>query len=125
MAYCRFMFIWAFVFLLGIVKSSPLISLSLIFFIEFTSKKSYMTKHKQYGLVLSELFFIVAILLKSRKLFIGENIFIFCVYLAYLKIFNVNVITLHKTHLKQDDITYTNENYWEYLSRIWKSFLFV
>ena len=82
-----------------------------------------MSKHKQTGLLLSELFFIILLLLKSKKLYIKENIMIFWLYLSYLYLFNIDVITLHNYHLKIDDLQHNQENYWQYLYRIWCSFL--
>lgn len=123
LAYCRFIFIWSILFLLDYIHFSPLITLFIIFILENISDKPYMSKHKQTGLLLSELFFIILLLLKSKKLYIKENIMIFWLYLSYLYLFNIDVITLHNYHLKIDDLQHNQENYWQYLYRIWCSFL--
>ena len=125
LAYCRYTFIWSILFLIGLVNFSPLLSLLIIFILELTSEKYYMTNHKRNGILLSEMFFIVALALKDTRLYIKENMIAIFLYLCYLYIFQVNVITLHMEYLKEDDIQYKNENYWEYLSRVWHSFLFL
>ena len=125
LAYCRYTFIWSILFLIGLVKFSPLLSLLIIFILELTSEKYYMTNHKRNGILLSELFFIVALALKDTRLYIKENMIAVLLYLCYLYIFHVNVFTLHMEYLKEDDIQYKNENYWNYLGRVWHSFLFI
>ena len=109
LAYCRWLFVWSFLFLLDLIKFSPLVSLIII--------------DKRYGILLSELFFIIAIYIKSNKLYLMENICIFIIYCSFLYSMNTNVIKLHRSQLKIDDQLHTNESYWSYLGRIWYSFL--
>ena len=122
LAYCRWLFVWSFLFLLDIIKFSPLVSLIIIFILEVNNNKNYMTIDKRYGILLSELFFIIAIYIKSNKLYLMENICIFIIYCSFLYSMNTNVIKLHRSQLKIDDQLHTNESYWSYLGRIWYSF---
>ena len=123
LAYCRWLFVWSFLFLLDLIKFSPLVSLVIIFILEVNNNKNYMTIDKRYGILLSELFFIIAIYIKSNKLYLIENICIFIIYCSFLYSMNTNVIKLHRSQLKIDDQLHTNESYWSYLGRIWYSFL--
>ena len=123
LAYCRWLFVWSFLFLLDIIKFSPLVSLIIIFILEVNNNKNYMTIDKRYGILLSELFFIIAIYIKSNKLYLMENVCIFIIYCSFLYTMNTNVIKLHRTQLKIDDQLHSNESYWSYLGRIWYSFL--
>ena len=101
LAYCRYTFIWSILFLIGLVNFSPLLSLFIIFILELTSEKYYMTNHKRNGILLSEMFFIVALALKDTRLYIKENMIAIFLYLCYLYIFQVNVITLHMEYLNK------------------------
>jgi hypothetical protein len=123
LAYCRWLFVWSFLFLLDLIKFSPLVSLVIIFILEVNNNKNYMTIDKRYGILLSELFFIIAIYIKSNKLYLMENICIFIIYCSFLYSMNTNVIKLHRSQLKIDDQIHSNESYWSYLGRIWYSFL--
>ena len=123
LAYCRWLFVWSFLFLLDIIKFSPLVSLIIIFIFEITSNKTYMTFDKRYGILLSELYLLIAIYIKSNRLYLLENVCIFIVYCGYLYSKGTNVIKLHNNQLKIDDKIHSNESYWEYLGRIWYSFL--
>ena len=118
-AYCRFVFIWALLFIFNFIKFSPL--LTLIF--ESTSKKPYITTNKKTGLLLSEIIFIVVLLFKSRKLYVFENISFFLIYLVFLYTINVNIFNLHNHHLVRDDLIYSQENYKDYFIRIWSTFI--
>ena len=123
LAYCRWLFVWSFLFLLDIIKFSPLVSLIIIFILEVNNNKNYMTIDKRYGILLSELFFIIAIYIKSNKLYLMENVCIFIIYCSFLYTMKTNVIKLHRKQLKIDDQIHSNESYWSYLGRIWYSFL--
>lgn len=123
LAYCRWLFVWSFLFLLNIINFSPLVSLIIIFILEINNNKNYMTLDKRYGILLSELYLIIAIYVKSNKLYLMENVCIFIIYCVFLYIMKTNVIKLHKHQLKIDDQLHTNESYWIYLGRIWYSFL--
>ena len=83
LAYCRWLFVWSFLFLLDLIKFSPLVSLIIIFILEVNNNKNYMTIDKRYGILLSELFLIIAIYIKSNKLYLMENICIFINLLSF------------------------------------------
>ena len=121
--YCRYIFIWGLLSLFGIVKSTPLISLIMIIVIEFTTKKDYMSRHKKWGILFSELFFIIALWFKDRGLYLFENLLFCLIYLCILYVNNIDVVALHKIHLKNDDIIHGMEDYWGYLGRVWYLFL--
>lgn len=123
MAYCRWLFVWAFLFIFNVVSFSPLLSLIIVFVVEVFSKKTYMTTNKRYGILLSELYVIIAIFIKSKKLYLLENIFVFILYAGAIRMLGTDVDTLHKVQLKKDDMIHSNEYYWEYLGRIWYSFI--
>ena len=123
MAYCRWLFVWTFLFIFNVVSFSPLLSLLIVFIVELFAKKSYMSSDKRYGILLSELYVIIAILIKSKKLYLLENIFVFILYAGMIRMLGTDVETLHKVQLKNDDIIHSNEYYWEYLGRIWYSFI--
>ncbi len=125
LAYCRLLFIWSFLYLFNVIHFSPLLSLVLIFILELTSNKPYMMYDKRYGILLSELYLIIAIFIKSNTLFLFENIFIFILYCGVLHIMDTNVIKLHTKQLKIDDQIHNTESYWDYLGRIWYSFFMI
>ena len=50
--------------LFNVIHFSPLLSLVLLFTLELTSNKPYMMYDKRYGILLSELYLIIAIFKK-------------------------------------------------------------
>ena len=121
-AYCRFVFIWALLFIFNFIKFSPLLTLIIIFLFESSTKKDYMTDNKKIGLLLSEFLFIIVLVYKSRNLYIFENVCIFLFYLCFLFIIDVSIIKLHTQHLPRDDLIYSQENYKDYFTRVWSIF---
>jgi hypothetical protein len=127
LAYCRYIFIWSFLFLLNIVPFSPASSLMSIVIINyfFNQAKDIMTKSKFYGMFISELFLLIAILSKVFDFFIIENIIFFVTYSGIIYIyFDINPVYLHTTLLASDDEKYKNELYFPYMKRVWGYFLF-
>ena len=127
LAYCRYIFIWSFLFLLNIVPYSPASSLIPIVIINyfFNQAKDIMTKSKFYGMFISELFLLIAILSKVFDFFIIENIIFFVTYSGIIYIyFDINPLFLHTTLLASDDEKYKNELYFPYMKRVWGYFLF-
>tara|TARA_B110000467_G_C18211731_1_gene417825 strand:- start:56 stop:457 length:402 start_codon:yes stop_codon:yes gene_type:complete len=127
LAYCRYIFIWSFLFLLNIVPCSPASSLIPIVIINyfFNQAKDIMTKSKFYGMFISELFLLIAILSKVFDFFIIENIIFFVTYSGIIYIyFDINPLYLHTTLLASDDEKYKNELYFPYMKRVWGYFLF-
>ncbi len=122
LAYCRLLFVWSFLYLFNILQFSPLITLIIIVFIELTNNKSYMNPNKRYGIVLSEIYLIIAIFIKSRKLYLLENMIVFIVYCGFLVLMGTNIKKLHTEQLVIDDKLHSEETYWIYLGRIWYSF---
>jgi hypothetical protein len=127
LAYCRYIFIWSFLFLLNIVPCSPASSLIPIVIINyfFNQAKDIMTKSKFYGMFISELFLLIAILSKVFDFFIIENIIFFITYSGIIYVyFDINPVYLHTTLLASDDEKYKNELYFPYMKRVWGYFLF-
>jgi hypothetical protein len=127
LAYCRYIFIWSFLFLLNIVPCSPASSLIPIVIINyfFNQAKDIMTKSKFYGMFICELFLLIAILSKVFDFFIIENIIFFVTYSGIIYIyFDINPLYLHTTLLASDDEKYKNELYFPYMKRVWGYFLF-
>tara|TARA_Y100000768_G_scaffold387893_1_gene380874 strand:- start:361 stop:765 length:405 start_codon:yes stop_codon:yes gene_type:complete len=127
LAYCRYIFIWSFLFLLNIVPYSPAASLSIIIIINycFNQAKDIMTKSKFYGMFISELFLLVAILSKVFKFFLLENTVFFVTYSGVIYFYyDINPVYLHSTLLAIDDEKYKNELYFPYMKRVWGYFIF-
>lgn len=95
-----------------------------------------MTNSKKYGLVISDMSLILIdiitkILRNDWSLYLYENILIFILYNLFLLIYNyvmndnINIINLHMNKLKDDDIIHNDENYYEYIVRVWTIFLYL
>ena len=95
-----------------------------------------MTNSKKYGLVISDISLILIltsyqIYRNIYELYLFQNILVFIIYNLYLLIHsylskdNINVINLHTEKLKDDDIRYKNENYFEYIFRVWAIFFYL
>ena len=123
LAYCRYIYIWAILFLFNIVPYSPLISLFFIIILEFINqasfKKTYVTLGKALGMLLADITFFVLIFVKDKKPYILPNVLFFIFYLLVLRAHQTDVVTLHTQLLKQDDIIHRHESYLEYMWRIW------
>lgn len=123
LAYCRYIYIWAILFFFNIVPYSPLTSLFFINILEIQNqinyKKKYVTSSKEFGLVFVDLLVFILICIKDRNPYILPNILFFIFYLLILHANNTNVLTLHKTLLKQDDLFHSQENYFQYMKRVW------
>ena len=122
LAYCRLLFIWSFLYLFDLVHFSPLITLIIVVLIDITNNKSYMNPNKRYGIVLSEIYLIIAICTKSRKLYVLENMIVFILYCGFLLVMGTNIKKLHTKQLVIDDKLHSEETYWNYLGRVWYSF---
>ena len=122
LAYCRLLFVWSFLYLFDLVHFSPLITLIIVVLIDITNNKSYMNPNKRYGIVLSEIYLIIAICTKSRKLYVLENMIVFILYCGFLLVMGTNIKKLHTKQLVIDDKLHSEETYWNYLGRVWYSF---
>ena len=122
LAYCRLLFIWSFLYLFDLVHFSPLITLIIVVLIDITNNKSYMNPNMRYGIVLSEIYLIIAICTKSRKLYVLENMIVFILYCGFLLVMGTNIKKLHTKQLVIDDKLHSEETYWNYLGRVWYSF---
>ena len=137
LAYCRILHIWFFFYLCKICYFSPLVSLFIIFPVHLLNiSNNFMTNSKKYGLVISDMSLILIdiitkILRNDWSLYLYENILIFILYNLFLLIYNyvmndnINIINLHMNKLKDDDIIHNDENYYEYIVRVWTIFLYL
>ena len=131
-ALCRYLFVWGFLFLIGIIKYSPaaLLILSIIGEVSFqlfgdvilkiTNKPlSYtelMIKNHIENMIIS-LALLVIVLFKSRKLFIKENVIFFALYnILLFTVYNIDILNLHLNHLYNFDIKriYSDNGYLKY-----------
>ena len=123
LAYCRYIYIWAIFFLLNVVPYSPLTSLFFINILELqnqmNSKKKYVSSSKALGLISVDILIFLLVFIKDRNPYILPNILFFIFYLLILYANNTNVLTLHKDLLKQDDVFHSQENYFQYMKRVW------
>ena len=128
LAYCRYLFIWSFLFLLNIIPYSPMISLTIVIIIDYLTnekKDQTMTQSKMYGMFLSEITLIYLCLNKKFKIDLLQNIYFFIIYYILVKfIIKIDPVKLHKEYLLNDDIKFKKETYIEYMCRIWSYFIF-
>jgi len=126
LAYCRYLFVWSFLFLLDIIPYSPAGSLSIVIFINYflNQSKTIMTKSKFYGMVISEITLFSACLLKVFDFFWIENLIFFVSYCGILYIIGIDPIYLHSTLLSEDDNLHKDELYFPYMKRVWGLFLY-
>ena len=127
LAYCRFLHIWMTLYLLNLSPYSPILSFYLTFISHVANlfNNKNLSINKLYGLTLSDIFIIILLNFKSNQLHVFDNIVMFIFYNILLLIYNfiyhdnINIITLHTIKLKDDDIKYKHENYFQYIFRIW------
>tara|TARA_Y100000816_G_C25949075_1_gene495087 strand:+ start:334 stop:819 length:486 start_codon:yes stop_codon:yes gene_type:complete len=131
LAGCRLIYIACFLFLLNIIDFAPTILLLLIIIykiIKYVYMKynilSYIRKKdnfllKRISILISSTILLLLVFLKSKKLYIKENIALFFIYLIILSIYDTNIIDIHKIYLKNDENNYFMETYIDYLKRIW------
>ena len=128
LAYCRYLFLWSFLFLLNVIPYSPMISLIVVIIIDYLAnekKGQTMTQNKMYGMFLSEITLIYLCLNKKFNIDFLPNLYFFIIYLTIVKfVIQIDPIKLHKEYLPQDDIKFKNESYIEYIFRIWNYFIF-
>ena len=80
---------------------------------------------KIYGIVISDVIILYFLNLYSFDLYVYDNILMFIFYNFLLHIYNklyhdnINILTLHFEKLPQDDVLHKDENYLEYLIRVW------
>ena len=127
LAYCRFLHIWMTLYLLNLSPYSPILSFYITFIFHLTNlfNNKNLSINKLYGLILSDILIIILLNFKSNQLHVFDNIVMFIFYNILLLIYNfiyhdnINIITLHTIKLKDDDIKYKHENYFQYIFRIW------
>tara|TARA_Y100001980_G_C14512896_1_gene288295 strand:+ start:398 stop:682 length:285 start_codon:yes stop_codon:yes gene_type:complete len=73
---------------------------------------------KRIGIVVSDIVLIIIISNRNVDLYIYENICVFFIYINILLLKNINPIVLYTIELKEDDEKYKDENYLEYINRL-------
>lgn len=135
LAFCRYLHIIFLCYLLNLLNFSPLILLLFTLIIHLVNlSNNYMTESKKYGLVLFDIILISIDLFKRFRnndlnLYLIEVLHTFLIYniiLFLVGLFtnnNLNIIELHCNKLREDDLAYSNESYFEYFKRIWCYFI--
>ncbi len=128
LAYCRYLFLWSFLFLLNIIPYSPMISITVVIIIDYLTnekKDLTMTQSKMYGMFLSEIILIYLCLNKKFNIDLLPNFIFFVIYFVIVKfMLQIDPIKLHKEYLLNDDVKFKKESYIEYMCRIWTYFIF-
>ena len=121
LAYCRYIQFWTLLYVFRIVNVSPHSSLLVTSFLHLVTLK---INSKRIGILSLDIIQILLIISQSKKLFILENLFIFFIYTNYLLFLDKDPISLHLKELKEDDEIYKDENFIEYIKRIYGYILY-
>ena len=116
LAYCRYLHIWSILYFLNIIYFSPLISIICVFFLHLYN---YSFNSKRTGIILTDIILIICIIEKNMKIYLIENLYVFIFYLYVLLYMNIDPIKLYTINLKNDDILYKNETYFQYIKRLY------
>ena len=126
LAYCRFLHIWMTFYFLNLISFCPTLSFYLTFVMHFFNLFNNISNgSKIYGIVISDVIILYFLNLYSFDLYVYDNILMFIFYNFLLHIYNklyhdnINILTLHFEKLPQDDVLHKDENYLEYLIRVW------
>ena len=119
LAYCRYLQIWSILYLLHIVRASPLISLDIVSFFHLYSID---LSTKRMGILFQDYVLMGIIYTQDTKIYVYENILFFVIYLQILTLLHINPIKVYQSYLPADDEKYKTENYYQYQYRIWKLF---
>jgi hypothetical protein len=125
LAYCRYLSIWCFLFLLNFIPFSPNSSLLITLLIHLFFPCKFHSTNKRYGIVLFDIFQITSCFIKKRNLDLKINIKIFMIYLFLLKLIPISFFKLYFEYLPLNDSKYKSENYFHYFKRIWFNFFFL
>ena len=130
LAYCRFLHIWATFYFFNLISLSPLFSFYITFLFHYINLfLSYSSKSKILGLFLSDLILLFFLNYYSSELNIWHSILMFVFYNLLLEIYNflyndnINIVSLHCEKLREDDLLHKDENYFNYIIRVW-SYMF-
>ena len=122
--YCRYIYLWALFYLLNLIDFSPSSSLIIIVLIEIYNHISNFNKVKNFSnkflfILLADIFLLILVLFKSKKLFIIENLLFFIYFNIILIVYyKTNILILNK-YTNEDDKIYKNETYINYLKRVY------
>ena len=123
LAYCRYVYIWSFLYLANIIYFSPSSTIICIITLHIFNN-SNITKNKKYGIILLDFLLLISCLAKNFKFHLIENIICLLLYLIILLLIKVNPIILYTKYLEQDNENHKDELYIPYMFRIWNYFLF-
>ncbi len=115
LVYCRYIHLWSILYLLNIIYFSPLITLMIV---NLFHLYNITLNSKRIGIVVSDIVLIIIISNRNVDLYIYENICVFFIYINILLLKNINPIVLYTIELKEDDEKYKDENYLEYINRL-------
>lgn len=121
--YCVWLWIISIWFLLDIYPFSPL--LGLILGLGFTvinnlynpANKDF-NKTRKYGIIIWELFVLLVILRKSRKLDVVHNLVLFAIYLVYLFVNNTSFRDVYFNKLNNINTEFSSDSFLEHIFRI-------
>ena len=122
--YCRYIYLWALLYLFNVVNFSPCFSLLVIVLFEIYSHISKNNKIKNFSskflyIMLVDIFLLLLIFIKSKKLFFSENVLFFIYFNIILIVYYKTNIVVLNINIKNDDQLYKNENYFNYLKRVY------
>ena len=123
LAYCRYIYIWSFLYLANIIYFSPSSTIACIIILHL-SNNSNITRNKKYGMILIDFILLTSCLVKDFKFYLIENIICLLFYLIILLLIKVNPIILYTKYLEEDNKNHKDELYIAYMFRIWNYFLF-
>jgi len=121
--YCVWLWIVSIWFLLDIYPYSPLLGLILglsftIINNVFNPQNKNLNNTRKYGIIFWELFVLLVVLRKSRKLDVVHNLVLFAIYLVYLFINNTSFRDVYFNKLRNIDNTYSNDSFIDHIFRL-------
>ena len=122
--YCRYIYLWGLFYLFNLIDFSPSSSLIVIVLIEIYNHISNFNKIKNFSnkflfILLADIFLLILVLFKSKKLFIIENLLFFIYFnIILILYYKTNILMLNK-YTKEDDKINKNETYINYLKRVY------
>ena len=111
LALCRFIYIWAVLYLLNIISYSPILLLGIIILIEclsqlvlnksklFKKKHSNNFKKKHKTILTVDIIIFLLLLIKSKNIYFKENVTFLILYMIILLFHKTNILELHNKFL--------------------------
>ena len=121
LAYCRYIQLWTLLYVSRIIRISPLSSLMVTSFLHLVTLKN---NSKRIGILSLDIVQMLFIINNSKKIYTIQNLIFFSIYSNYLFLLDKDPISLHLIELKQDDEKYIDENFINYIRRIYSYILY-